>query len=195
MTKEDLQKFLTPSIVSVITQVLLGIVFIMISFFSVLGKMWIVAIFTFPLGYLALSSCNSGEKYAKQLIQKYEDAGLLDVILSDFENGTRLDNGDICLGEQVIITEHPKAIFAFDEIIKLYKKEHYHAGTDDDPGFYTYTLRARLKTGEERDLISIPDSYEEQEEPRRVCEMIQMKNPSIVCDVEFKEKKKGLWTR
>ena len=143
----------------------------------------------------------SHKRRTRAIFEKFEEANQMELVLSDFHNGTFLCSDAVFLGEHVITGRGAADIFFYDEIAEvcqcaetgykdsINKRELYVRRKRDILAFEEqYRLREgeRLAVFKGQRLCLFPGNEVNEEELNKVYQFIQSKNPDVWIDPEIR---------
>ena len=177
MNKDSIKKYLTERSV---THIFWAVGFLVLAVLTFSKDLWFVAVLFFLGSLYNFKRPSKIQKNVDTLFKKYEDAGRMDDVVKDFEDGIYTDNQNLCVGDHMIFSRRLHTIFDYDEVEKFYLCEEEE---ESDGTTTTYLcLYLQQKTGSKYPLIRLSKSGENQDAMNMACEKIKIKWPSARFD-------------
>ncbi len=173
MNKYAIKKYLSKSGIG---HIIWTAIFLIYAVFALSSEAWVAAVLCFLGSLYFFTSPLRTNKKVGNLLKKYEDAGRLDEIVKDFENGIYADKQNLRIGNRMIFSRRLHTIFDYDEVEKFYLCEE-EDNTDDITTTYL-CLYLQQKNGNDHLLIKLSKSRRNQDAMNMACEQIRMKWPS-----------------
>ncbi len=173
MNKDAIKKYLSKSGIGHIFWTAILLIF---AVFALSSEVWVVAVLCFLGSLYIFSRPLRIKRKVGNLLKKYEDAGRLDEIVKDFEDGIYADKQNLRIGDRMIFSRRLHTIFDCDEVEKFCLSEEDDE-TDDTTTTYL-CLYLQQKNGSNHLLIKLRKSRRNQDAMNMACEQIRMKWPS-----------------